>query len=236
MKRVILTIGLSVCGWSLVNAQDMHVGPEGGINFSSMSVTHNGEKQKSDIVPGLKLGFIVDIGFTQMVSLQPGLFYNMKGYSTETNNIINAGNVQYQQTFKTRYFTNNLELPVNLQFKFRAGKGYFFAGGGPYAAITLGGQKETRDIRSIASGGESGETKIATDRALRLGNTPTDDLRPFDVGMNLNAGYLILRGIYLRGNLGFGFANLKPQGTSDNALRNFSTGITIGYMFGNKRD
>ncbi len=64
MKRFLLAIGFSTCSLSLTYGQDLHVGPEAGINFNSMAVTRDGVRAKSDIVTGIKLGGVIDIGFT----------------------------------------------------------------------------------------------------------------------------------------------------------------------------
>jgi hypothetical protein len=120
------------------------------------------------------------------------------------------------KTSGDNYPLQYVELPANLQFRFPLGPGHFFSGGGPYLSYLLN-EGTLRDSGSEAQQATNPQQSV--------------DLKPLDMGLNLNAGYIFRGNLFFRTNAGFGFSNLKPTGNSDNCLRNFSLGFTLGYIF-----
>ena len=206
MKHSLVILVLIVSTATSLRAQQVRLGPEAGIGFTNMAFQENGIKQKPSSLKGLRAGFIADVKVNDIVSFQPGLLYAAKGYKTS----------------KTAIKTNNIEMPLNLQGKFLFGPGFFFVGGGPYLGYVLGGKT------TMGLDGETRDQKTA----IKIGSTAADDLRPLDIGMNLNTGYLVKNGIFVRANAGFGLRNLQPEGNTGFSKRNASLSFTIGYLLG----
>lgn len=233
MKKHILTLGLAAIALTQVNAQSMGIGPEAGISFSTMTAKYNGVENSGEYLPGLKVGGVIDIGLTDMLSLQPGLMFQMKGYKNDFTRTVIINSLTYRETEEATVRANYLEIPLNLQLNLSAGKGNFFVGAGPYAAFALGGAVESKTTRTLAMGTEGTSTTTERSRDLEVGdNIATDDIMGTDVGLNLNTGYMWYSGLYLRGNAGFGLMNIQPGGDDMNSLRNFSFALTVGYLFG----
>ncbi|WP_276132687.1 outer membrane beta-barrel protein [Polluticoccus soli] len=193
MRCFLLAI-IMIAGIMGTKAQRVNFGAEAGLSLSSMAIRHQGEQVKAGMTPGLKAGVIGDVRFNDMFSVQPGLYFNQKGY---TDNGIKT-TLPYA------------ELPVNFQFRFPAWHGHFFTGGGPYAAYLL-------NDKNIAFENQHIENTIS-------------NVKPFDMGININGGYLLRGSAFIRANAGFGFMNLNGNGNTENALRNCSLSFTLGYM------
>ena len=194
MRHFLLAI-MMIAGITGTRAQQVNFGAEAGLSLSSMAIRHQGEQVKAGMTPGVKAGVIGDVRFNDMFSIQPGLYYNQKGY--DHNGVKTA--LPYA------------ELPVNFQFRFPLWHGHFFTGGGPYAAYLLSGNK------SVAFEAQHAENTIS-------------DIKPFDMGININGGYLLRGSAFIRANAGFGFMNLNRHGNTENVLRNCSLSFTLGYI------
>jgi hypothetical protein len=233
MKKHILTLGLALIALTEANAQSMSIGPEAGLNLSTMMAKYNGVTNTGEYLPGLKIGGIFDIGLSPMLSLQPGLMFQMKGYKNDFTSTVVINNLTYQQTEEATVRANYLEIPLNLQLNINAGRGDFFVGAGPYAAFALGGSVNSKDTRTLATNTEGTTTTTEHSRDLEVGeNVATDDIMGTDVGLNINTGYKWNSGLLIRGNAGFGLMNIQPGGDDMNSLRNFTVGLSVGYLFG----
>lgn len=233
MKKHILTLGLAIIALTQANAQSMSIGPEAGVNLSTMTAKYNGVENSGEYLPGLKIGGVFDIGLSPMLSLQPGLFFQMKGYKNDFSSTVVINNLTYNQTENATVRANYLEIPLNLQLNINAGPGDFFVGAGPYAAFAIGGSISTKTSRTLAIGTDGTTTTTEHSRDLEVGeNAATDDIKGTDVGLNLNTGFKWHSGLLVRGNAGFGLMNIQPGGNDMNLLRNFSVALSVGYMFG----
>src|SRR5690606_5886825 len=75
---LLLNMALISTGYSY--AQRIKVGPEIGVNWSTFNVDDPVvDEDDFKMRGGLKIGGIVDIGFTPMFSFQPGLYFVQKG-------------------------------------------------------------------------------------------------------------------------------------------------------------
>ena len=234
MKKGFLLIGFGICSYFTASAQWITGGPELGVNFSNLKTRVNGVNGNSESRVGLKFGGVLDIAIEDNFSIQPGLFYSVKGakqdYIVSTQN---ESGVITTHEIKNDYRINYLEIPINFQYKFGAHRsGQFFIGGGPYLAIALGGKVTNDDITIVdRPNGVSTVTDRSTEYNLRIGNNAnTDDVKKGDMGINLNLGYQFAGGLFLRGNLGLGLMNIMPGGDEDNYMRNNSFAVSIGYF------
>jgi len=77
MKKVLLVTVMAVLGLSNVNAQEIHFGAKGGLNFASISGDNAGGK---DLVTAFNFGVLAEIPISQKFSFQPELMYSGQGY------------------------------------------------------------------------------------------------------------------------------------------------------------
>lgn len=233
MKKYILFLGLGLATCLQSNAQKIMGGPEIGVNFSTMSQWVNDNKIRTEMLLGLKVGAVLDIGATSNFSIQPGLFYSMKGFSNDYTNTIIINNLAYSDHYEQTVRVNYLEIPINFIYKFGNYSDRFFVGGGPYIGVATGGTVETQRTRTLQSNGDATKITETTTHSIDIGNSRVnDDIKPIDAGLNIMGGYEFRSGIFMRANVGLGLANVQPGGDDDNSLRNFCAGLSVGYLFG----
>ncbi len=105
-----------------------------------------------------------------------------------------------------------LEIPMDFNFRPGLAKGNaFWVGFGPYIAY------------GIAGGDGSGQDPFRPDQ----GGT----LERFDAGGHLQIGYQAPKGFLLGFSEQLGLANIRNDGTGNNAFRNNSFNLFLGYCF-----
>ena len=200
MKKIILSL-LSVAVLATAANAQIAIAPELGLNMANVAFKPSAS---TSMKAGLGIGAIVDIGLTDNLFLQPGLFYEMTGCN------FSGGS----------YNVNTIQIPVNIEYKLgEAGSGRFFFGVGPYLADNIGG--------TIKVGSNSTSLKIGSDKA-------NDDIKGMDFGIGLNFGYLLANGFYARAHYQMGMSNLQPGGDANNSIKTSAIGVTVGYYFGHK--
>lgn len=189
----------------LLHAQKTSFELAAGISsaFYSMDSKAN---NNSDFKTGFTGGFAVKFKTGVHWGIQPGLSFVQKGgVETESNS-----NIKYSTTL------NYLELPVNMSYSKRD---RWFFGFGPFVAYGLSGKMK-------AKGGMNGEEDI------KFGNG-VDELKPFDAGVNLLAGYRLPGNVFFSLNISTSLNNI-----SNDDLYYFSNayaGIKVGYVFPGKK-
>ncbi|RYD55312.1 MAG: PorT family protein [Sphingobacteriales bacterium] len=234
MKKYVLALGLGLCGAIGAKAQSPFISviPEIGVQFSNMRAQTNGMESSGELKSGVRAGLAIDMALSNNVSLQPGIFYSKKGYEVEQDLLRNIGNNMYNEHRNTDVTVNYIEFPITLQYKFSKGNtGGLFVGAGPYIGVAIDGDVESTVTRTLANSlSESVAFSSNDERDLRIGDDFGDDIESTDIGLNANLGYQFNNGFMLRGYTGIGLSNLAPNGNSNNSLRNFSFGFTLGYV------
>lgn len=248
MKKYILALGLSLCATVSVMAQETLVsidnetleqtrypifswGPEIGLQLSNWRAFDNGGEFSGAIKPGLRAGLVADLALTDVVSLQSGVLFSRKAYIADETLNRTIARVRYVDRNYSYLAINYFEIPLTLQYKFSAaGINGLFAGAGFYTAIAFGGDVETRTRRYKENTGVLVEASNI-ERDLLAGRDRGDDVTSLDIGLNLNAGYYITGNTFVRAHTGIGLKNLAARANTMNALRNFSFGLTVGYLF-----
>lgn len=107
-----------------------------------------------------------------------------------------------------------IELPVNFLYKPELGEGRMLLGFGPYAAYAVDGNTKNPD-GDIEFGDQPGE------------------LKRFDAGANLLAGYEFSNKLSFQLNAGLGLVNIinRPSDDSKSSLKNTGFGVSLGYRF-----
>jgi len=160
------------------------------------------EKSNDRLKAGPRAGLVLDMALTKKLSLQPGLFYSMKG-SKAVDKMSFAFTGTKLIYFKGTYTTtlHYLELPVNLIFRLGRSESNsgFLVYGGPYLACAFSGQEKV-----TATGPQAAQIS-GLSRKLNIGNekpvtgvdpqtgayqfSPGDDLKPLDFGVQAGIGY-----------------------------------------------
>ena len=207
MKKLLLSIFVAAGSATAANAQ---IAPEVGLNMANMTFKTAGGyiPPGTAISTSLKTGFTVGIirerSLTDNLFLQPGLFYLMNGC-----NFTGGGS----------YNINTVQIPINIAYKpGQAGSNRFFFGGGPYIGYNISG--------TLHTGGSS--------KAINISLYQGYGLKPFDGGLGINAGVLLLSDFYFRLHYQRGLINLRPGGDANNSTKTSAISITLGYYFGSK--
>lgn len=229
MRKLVLLLGIIMAGIFSAEAQHVRVGPEIGVNWSRFNVDDPViDEDDFSMRAGLKIGGVVDIGFTRIFSFQPGLYFNQKGSRDRYSYNVVQGRTYVNNKIRVNY----LEIPMNLQFKFgRPRRGQFFIGGGPYMAFAIGGEVDSKETLRYPNGNTA--VIYDDDYDLEIGDDEADDdIKRTDAGVNFNLGFMAPQGFFIRGNSGIGLANIVPGGDEDYRWRNLSFSLTLGFLLG----
>ena len=142
MKKVFLLFFLALC--CTMGFAQLSFNVKAGLNLSSY-IGDNSDHSK--FKPGARVGVGMEYQFTDLVSLQPSLFFSQKGakYSEGYDgSIIDAdADVKINQLY--------LELPINVQFRFNiADNTNLVIATGPYLACGVGGKTKFDGGASVA--------------------------------------------------------------------------------------
>lgn len=178
-------------------------GVRGGINFYNW----NGKNENGDNLDNkLKTGFNVGVNAEIPVGID---FYLQPGLLFTTKG---AKSKDIDLTRTVSY----LELPINFIYKPELGEGKMLLGFGPYIAYAVGGKSDFGGVK--------------TD--IEFGNDPTE-LKPFDAGANLLAGYEFSNNFSFQLNASLGLTSMRnrPAGDTKSTLKNTGFGVSLGYRF-----
>jgi hypothetical protein len=189
-----------------VKAQKTSFAVAAGI--SSAFYSNSSGDETSDYKTGFTGGFAVNIKPGVHWSFQPGLSFVQKGGIEKDN----SGNEELKATTNLNY----LELPVNVIYSKRD---RFFLGFGPFVGYALSGT-----IKFTGMVDETGKINFGSN---------TDELKPFDAGLNLLIGYKFKSNLFLSLNIATSLNNLSNDDSYQ--FENAYAGIKLGYMFGNKK-
>lgn len=220
-----MAIGLSVAAMAQVR-----VGVKGGWNIANVTNTNSGGTDNSRSLNSFHVGAIADLPLSEIISLQPGVFYTGKGTKIETGE---EGSAAY---FKTTTNPQYIEIPVNLVGKIPVGQDTrLFLGVGPYAAFGVAGKNKYES--TIAGVHTSGEDNIKWDDDTPLNsgdpNQGYDKYKRFDYGGNVLAG-VEFGNFLVSAQYGMGFGKLysgSDDSRSDKS-KNRVWSFSVGYLFG----
>ncbi len=174
---------------------------------------------------GLNIGFLSEIPLNQSgnLALQPGIFYMSKGRKFQQ--AFDATVVKTDTlSLKTNFFTNYIDIPLNLTYKLPLGKkGKFFLSAGPYISFFYNGKNNSELLVAPTDTSlkfSKQEDKIETGKGSRKAKT-------FDYGINGRAGFEI-GGVILSGFFSQGLGNFF-QADYDATFKHQVIGASIGF-------
>lgn len=222
MKKAFLLVSFLVVMQTL-SAQSVKFGIKGGLNIATVNRGPLNADNASKSIVTYNGGLSADIGFGNW-SVQPGLFYSLKGYKANSTFIINnpGGSVpptsigSIDATVKYNY----LELPVNVLSNVKVAFGKVFFGGGPYMGYLLSANaKSVETIDGAAQPEQKTKYTVGGD---------SGDFKKTDFGLNALAGFAFNNGFQLSVDYGYGFTNIVEQ-QPDFHIRNRIFSVSVGY-------
>lgn len=199
MKRLLFfaIAGFLACS---INAQ-IGLGVKAGVNFSSMITDI--EDMSSDFMTGYNVGVIANLPLKEKLSIQPGIFYSVKGTKYDNYYLGKVTNT-----------LNYVEVPVNVVFKLGQDNLKILPFLGPYIAYGIGGTYKSEDYNE--------------EYDIKWGSSEEDSYKPLDYGLNLGVGVQMSK-LLISGQYGFGLANISDVPNYSEKLGVIS--ISLGYMF-----
>lgn len=150
---------------------------------------------------GVHFGGFLEIPVIHNFTFQPQFLFSAKG---STYNI-DSGDISLSPVY--------IEIPAMVVYSFGSDMVKISVFAGPYFAFCMGGYK-------LASGSELNN--------LNFGSGETDDLKPFDAGINFGTGVNI-RSLLISAQYGIGLANISPSAVTE--MKNRVIGIRISSSF-----
>jgi hypothetical protein len=200
-------------------------GVQGGAVFSKPKSTYEVNSTLPITVEasgrtGFSAGLFADLPLGESgFRLMPELSYVSKGGkgSTQFGITIPSGPQQIGLDFTSTI--NYLELPFNLAYSVPVSDYFIILGSGPYVAMGLNGK--TKVVISDDVGVTEQEESVV------FGSTG-DEIRRWDYGANLMAGFIHPSGLMLKANYSLGIPNLANEGNPE--LRNRYFGLSLVYF------
>jgi hypothetical protein len=170
-----------------------------------------------------KLGAFMDMPLNKHIYFQAGLFVSRKGavrsFSYYTSDSFNES---IHQTLSI-YYT---DVPLSVVYKSgMQGKGRFIAGIGATLSYVIGGKNKLNDYQVYK------DTVYSSNTDGKI--IPGTDIRGFDIGMSLSAGYELPSGLLFRAYYTLGVSDI---GLGTEVDKNRIWGISAGYFLGKKRN
>ena len=205
MKKLIflLTVVISVS----VHAQKSQVGITAGTAIANYKAKLGSISFSTKSNTGFTAGVFANIAAGNSLVFQPALNWVQKGSKVDESA---NGYVE-----KSSLITSHIEMAANTLFSSNG----FFAGGGPTLSFGIAGTSKA----------ESGGVK--TSEKVKFGNSDNDDMKSFDLGANVLAGYQFKKGFLIAANYNIGLSNLAPGSDPNKGkLKSSYFGIRLGYV------
>jgi len=205
MKRTFITSTLILILF-VASAQKPQIGILAGATLSNFKDKPESEELTADSKMGYTAGLIANFGVAEKFTLQSGLHFVQKGSKAK-------GSIG-GSTVSGKLISNWLEVPLNFMYN----TANFFVGAGPSLSFGVGGKWE------VEFEGEKESGKV------RFGNTEDDNMKGFDFGLNIVAGYQFNNGLFVAANFNQGFSNLVPSDIGEGSMKSHYVGLRLGYL------
>jgi outer membrane protein OmpA-like peptidoglycan-associated protein len=209
----------------------LRLGIIGGPHSASVTETNSLPGWETGVKPfysnrsGFNIGFIAEIPLNKSgkLFLQPGIFYMSKGRKYQRSfdtTVVNTDTL----SFKSNFFTNYIDIPLNLAYKLPLGKkAKFLISAGPYLSFFYNGKRNTETL--VAPNDTS--LKFSKEESnLETGNAPAK-LKTLDYGVNARVGFE-LGNFILSGFMSQGLGNFY-QADYSGTFKHRVIGASIGF-------
>ena len=192
------------------------VGVRAGLNFSNIMM--NKEEMfglDNKYKPSFNLGFMAEVPFSEMISIETGVIVNGKGFA------VNQKDEDYSYKANMNLWYADIPLTAKANFDVSGIKvhGIF----GPYVGVGILGNTK-------GSVTYNGETEKSNDK-IKFGNdAENDDVKRLDYGVLLGAG-ATYNGMEFRLTYGLGLAKINPEPDATK-FNNSVISLSVGYFLG----
>jgi hypothetical protein len=190
----------------------VRIGPVGGLNFNRQVFKSNSYRYEGVFRTqlGFNMGAMADIILNRNLSLQTELIYTLRGgyYKSDRYNVSEEYNTDM----------GYISLPICLTGKLDVRSAYLIFGAGPFLEKLMHSQHK---FYSNGQNVENGKLRVGT-------NYTTDQLKPWNAGVKVKAGFELKKGMYMVAFYDIGTSDINPQFT---VTRNKTFGIQLGYLF-----
>lgn len=187
------------------SAEGAAFGIKVGPSFSNVTFKGDGEKPSTSLKTSFQGGFYANLPIADELYIQPSLMYEGKGAKFKATEGSGELNLNY------------VTLPINILLKPEMVNGAWFVGVGPYIGY-----------------GISSKMKVGNNSwdPFKKNGSNEADLKRFDGGLNVQAGYEFSAGFNIGINSNLGLVNISNDTNDDNEkMTNTSFGVTLGYTF-----
>jgi len=207
MRSIILLMVLIIFVFTSPLWAQKNTGIIAGLSFSNVTLRSGNSTSSPKSKTGFTAGIVVDAPFHTKLGFQTGVNFIQKGYivkdatSTETVNL------------------NYCEIPLDLIYGVKEKQG-FFIGAGPSIAFGISG----KDKLKLAGNTSSDNTQIQFGSGL-------DQVKPFDFGIHIIAGYRVAGGFMVSGIYNLGLSKINNDNGGARSIKNKYFSMKIGLMF-----
>ncbi len=216
------------------HAQQLQIGVETGLSVALTQENfqlYNGSSTIKKYRLGGRFGIPVELRLSDKFKLNSGFFYEMKG---NVNYPLNAFSTEHQ-TMTISYST--IGLPVCITYmRSEPDKNNFFIGIGPYVAYGIVGKVRYYDV-----------VGNAVEQKASWGTTPgKSDIKPLDLGVQMQAGIFLKNGLICRFVLQRGLNDMAvskevylnnrnlPQGSFTQIKNQAYASLSVAYFLKHK--
>ncbi len=217
--KLLVSVALLVASQSL-NAQSfgLHIGG----NLASAKIKEDGSIL--GLAPESKFGFlagaVAEIPLGKSVNFRPELNFIQKGYKISVSEDFGTG---MMYSIDGKETLNYLEIPLNITYNLPAGKHTVFLGAGPSIGLGLSGKTEVTYV-------EPSQPTVTEKEDVSFGGDEVeDDYKPLDFGLNINGGFKLDKGFFVKLAYTFGLSNILHDTESSQKNKGFS--FSVGYLF-----
>jgi hypothetical protein len=199
-----------------LSSAQLRFGPKVGLNFSELPNNTEFIIGNQHIYNGYHLGAIAEFRLYGQLFLQPGVLISNKGSRYIVGNNASGSTTGYSYF---QFYSFNAELPVNLKYNFDFDSYKLILLAGPQVGYGFSG-KWTASYRTTSS--------------IHFGNRLTDDLKPFDYGLNFGGGVEVGR-IQLSTQYYWGLRSLSTQIPALKEQKYKMLSISVACLFGSDK-
>ena len=212
MKKASLIFTLLLAfGMTTASVAQFSIGPRIAANLANVDGESDGESVDADSRFGFAFGAAVEIGISEMFSIQPEVLYSQHGFKFSETLL--------DETIDFNFNHNYLQIPILAKVKFGGDPVGFHVAVGPHIGFGIG------DVKSEAT--FMGETEEDTSSWEDAG------FKTLDFGITGGAGVSFAAG---PGSLGidvryqFGLANFLDEPEGDDFIKNRNLQIGLSYL------
>jgi hypothetical protein len=218
MKKIILSFFVVVISTTLI--AQVRVGIQGAAMISSPEVSGLASKVSNKqwtFAPGIVLDFNILPG----LNFRPSANYQSSEYALQ-NVIAPSGSPSYPALNTVNYVNKNIQIPLDLVFPIKAGKGKLLLAVGPVVTLGLSGEY-------TISNNSTGPGTVGTYN-VTYGNANAE-IKKVDWGSNFGLGYRLGSKLDFMAKYKYGFTNQSNQNSSSVKEHIVSIGASY-FLFG----